>query len=35
VTNLAFVKHAHEEVLAAAEGASGKMVGLLEGIVSC
>ncbi len=33
VTNLAFVKHSHKEVLAAAEEKSEKMVGLLTGIV--
>jgi len=33
VTNLAFVKHSHKEVLAAAEEKSGKMVELLTGIV--
>jgi purine-nucleoside phosphorylase len=32
VTNLAFVKHAHQDVLAAAEAASEKMVGVLTGV---
>lgn len=32
VTNLAFVEHSHEDVLAAAEEASSKMTKLLEGI---
>jgi purine-nucleoside phosphorylase len=33
VTNLAFVKHAHEDVIAAAEEGSRGMVSLLEGVV--
>lgn len=33
VTNLAFVKHAHEDVLAAANQSSRQMVALLEGIL--
>ncbi|OGK20091.1 hypothetical protein A2866_01020 [Candidatus Roizmanbacteria bacterium RIFCSPHIGHO2_01_FULL_39_8] len=35
VTNLAFVKHDHEEVLAEANKASRQMVTLLEGIINC
>jgi purine-nucleoside phosphorylase len=34
VTNLAFVSHKHEEVLAAAEAASGKLARMIQGIVS-
>ncbi len=33
VTNLAFVKHDHKEVVAEANKASEKMVKLLEGII--